>query len=67
MPNGPAFVRSGASVFVSGTNATREDAALTKRLLESVGICEEVPEGLLDPITALSGSGPAYVSKNLYG
>lgn len=62
MPNSPALVRSGASVFVCGNNATRDDATITKKLLESVGTCEEVPEGLLDPITALSGSGPAYVS-----
>lgn len=62
MPNTPALVRSGASVFVSGTKATDSDAAVTKKLLESIGTCEQVPEGLLDPITALSGSGPAYVS-----
>lgn len=61
MPNGPALIRSGASVFVSGKKATREDAAITKQLLSSVGMCEEVTESLLDPVTALSGSGPAYV------
>lgn len=61
MPNGPAFVRSGASVFVTGQKATKDDAEITKELFESVGFCEEVPESLLDPITALSGSGPAYV------
>lgn len=62
MPNGPALVRSGASVFVTGKKATKDDALIAKKLFESVGICEEVTEGLLDPITALSGSGPAYVS-----
>ncbi|CAH1961141.1 unnamed protein product [Acanthoscelides obtectus] len=61
MPNTPALVRTGASVFVKGSKATKEDSAITKQLLESVGTCEEVPESLLDPITALSGSGPAYI------
>lgn len=61
MPNTPSLVRSGASVFVSGTNATEKDARITKKLLESIGTCEQVPEGLLDAITALSGSGPAYI------
>lgn len=63
MPNTPALVRSAASVFVCGSRATPDDAAITKKLLESIGICNEVTENMLDPITALSGSGPAYVSK----
>lgn len=61
MPNTPALVRCAASVFVCGSRATPKDATLTRMLLESVGSCEEVTENLLDPITALSGSGPAYV------
>ncbi|XP_018570694.1 pyrroline-5-carboxylate reductase isoform X1 [Anoplophora glabripennis] len=61
MPNTPALVRNAASVFVTGRKATEADVRITKRLLESVGTCEQVPEGLLDPITALSGSGPAYI------
>lgn len=63
MPNTPALVRSAASVFVCGARATPKDATLTRALLESVGTCEEVTENLMDPITALSGSGPAYVSQ----
>lgn len=66
MPNTPALVRSGASVFVCGTSATQEDVAVTKKLLNSIGTCEQVSENLLDPITALSGSGPAYVSLVFY-
>lgn len=62
MPNTPALVRQGASVFVLGTSASAEDAALTKKLFQAVGICEQVPEYLLDAVTGLSGSGPAYVS-----
>jgi len=61
MPNTPALVQEGCSVFVRGSKATNEDAQLTQKLLESIGTCEEVDEYLLDPITALSGSGPAYV------
>jgi pyrroline-5-carboxylate reductase len=61
MPNTPALVRAGASVFVRGTNATDQDALLTQSLFEAIGTCEEVTENLMDPITALSGSGPAYV------
>ncbi|CAH1108408.1 unnamed protein product [Psylliodes chrysocephalus] len=61
MPNTPALVQNAASVFVSGKNATKDDARLAKKLLQSIGTCEEVPESYLDPITALSGSGPAYV------
>lgn len=65
MPNTPALVQSGASVYVPGNQATDEDEKLTERLLLSVGTAERVPEYLLDPITALSGSGPAYVSVHL--
>lgn len=61
MPNTPALIRQACSVFVRGTNATDADANITKSLLESIGTCEEVTENLMDPITALSGSGPAYV------
>lgn len=61
MPNTPALVQAGCSVFVRGTAATDADALLTKNLLESIGTCEEVAESLMDPITALSGSGPAYI------
>ncbi|XP_060535777.1 pyrroline-5-carboxylate reductase 1, mitochondrial [Cylas formicarius] len=61
MPNTPALVRSGASVFVSGAAATDRDLAVAGKLLRSVGTCEQVPESALDAVTALSGSGPAYV------
>lgn len=63
MPNTPAFVREACSVFVRGTNSTDKDCQIAQKLFEAIGTCEEVsPENLLDPITALSGSGPAYVS-----
>ncbi|XP_045022850.1 pyrroline-5-carboxylate reductase 2 isoform X3 [Daphnia magna] len=55
------LVRSGASVFSCGTSTRSEDATLTKRLFTAVGLCEEVPEVLIDACTGLSGSGPAYM------
>uniref|UniRef100_A0A1B0D210 Pyrroline-5-carboxylate reductase n=1 Tax=Phlebotomus papatasi TaxID=29031 RepID=A0A1B0D210_PHLPP len=61
MPNTPAIIRKGCSVFVRGSKATDKDVKITQTLLRSVGSCEEVPESLMDPITAVSGSGPAYV------
>lgn len=61
MPNTPALVRNATSVFVTGSKVTEDDIQITKKLLKSVGTCEQVPENILDPITALSGSGPAYV------
>ncbi|XP_071516654.1 pyrroline-5-carboxylate reductase 3-like [Panulirus ornatus] len=61
MPNTPALVQLGASVFTKGTHATVADAQLTHRLLSAVGECDEVPETFLDAITGLSGAGPAYV------
>ncbi|XP_053688137.1 pyrroline-5-carboxylate reductase 2-like [Sabethes cyaneus] len=61
MPNTCTLVRAGASVFVRGKCATEDDCSLTQALFESVGTCDEVTETLIDPITALSGSGPGYV------
>jgi pyrroline-5-carboxylate reductase len=61
MPNTPALVGASASGFACGKSATKPDAALTQRLLSAVGIAVEVKETLLDAVTGLSGSGPAYV------
>jgi pyrroline-5-carboxylate reductase len=60
MPNTPALVGAGASAFARGTSATKEDGMLAAKLLEAVGIACEVKEPLLDAVTGLSGSGPAY-------
>lgn len=61
MPNTPALVQLGASVFCRGAHATDEDVQTTRRLLSAVGEVDEVPEGFLDAVTGLSGAGPAYV------
>ena len=61
MPNTPALVGAGASAFALGKNATIADGELAKKLLSAVGIAFQVKENLLDAVTGLSGSGPAYV------
>ncbi|MFV1964294.1 MAG: pyrroline-5-carboxylate reductase [Pirellulaceae bacterium] len=61
MPNTPCLLGVGASGYASGPGATPEDGALVGNLLRSVGIAFEVEEPLLDGVTGLSGSGPAYV------
>ncbi len=61
MPNTPALVATGAAAFARGTKATADDAALASKIFSSVGTADEVSEKLLDAVTGLSGSGPAYV------
>lgn len=61
MPNTPALVGVGASAYSKGTSTSDHDLSLVKKLLSTVGIAHEVPEHLLNGVTGLSGSGPAYV------
>lgn len=61
MPNTPALVRQGAAAIAGGTHAGDEHMALAEGVLRSVGSVVRVPEQLLDAVTGLSGSGPAYV------
>jgi pyrroline-5-carboxylate reductase len=61
MPNTPALVGEAASAFALGKNATTADAEIAKKLLSAVGVALQVKENLLDAVTGLSGSGPAYV------
>jgi pyrroline-5-carboxylate reductase len=60
MPNTPALVGASASAFSLGGSATAEDAALTQKIFSAVGVAFQVKESLLDAVTGLSGSGPAY-------
>ena len=61
MPNTPALVGAGASAFALGKSSQPEHAGKVSDMLSAVGIAIEVPEKLLDAVTGLSGSGPAYV------
>lgn len=61
MPNTPALIGQGAIGFARGRSATNEHVAAAKTLYDAVGISFEVPEKMLDAVTGLSGSGPAYV------
>ena len=61
MPNTPCLVGKGASGYCTGPTATADDARLVEQLLGAVGIAHCVEEKLMDAVTGLSGSGPAFV------
>ena len=61
MPNTPALVGAGATAIALGEHATSEDETLAKSLFDAVGTTVVVEEEMLDAVTGLSGSGPAYV------
>jgi pyrroline-5-carboxylate reductase len=62
MPNTPSLVGACAAAFSPGTSATPEDEQLIERMFRAVGVAHRVPEKLLDAVTGLSGSGPAYIA-----
>jgi pyrroline-5-carboxylate reductase len=61
MPNTPCLVGASAAGYSAGPTTTAEDLEVVARLLGAVGKAYRVPEHLLDAVTGLSGSGPAYV------
>jgi pyrroline-5-carboxylate reductase len=60
MPNTPALIGAGAAALAPGNYATENDLALAREIFDSVGISIIVKENLIDAVTGLSGSGPAY-------
>lgn len=61
MPNTPCLLCASATGFAAGPGAKPEDVALVQRLFNAVGKAFALPEHLLDAVTGLSGSGPAFV------
>ncbi len=61
MPNTPCLVGAGATALSSGEHATPDDLLLATAMFDSVGLTTVVDEYLLDAVTGLSGSGPAYI------
>ena len=61
MPNAPALVGSGIAAVSPGSFALKKDVKLAKSIFACVGEVIEIEESLLDIVTALSGSGPAYL------
>lgn len=61
MPNTPALVLEAAAAICPGTKATGEDVSCALEIFNLLGTACSVPEKLMDAVTGLSGSGPAYV------
>ena len=61
MPNLPATVGCGFSAITYGSGVSRRQRTIAKAIFEAVGIVAELPERYFDAVTAVSGSGPAYV------
>jgi pyrroline-5-carboxylate reductase len=61
MPNTPSLVREGVTAIAGGSCVTEDHLARARRVLEAVGQVEVLDEQLIDAVTAVSGSGPAYV------
>jgi pyrroline-5-carboxylate reductase len=61
MPNTPATVQAGATAIAGGAHASEDDLRVARELFEAVGRVVALDESLLDAVTGLSGSGPAYV------
>ena len=67
MPNTPALVQQGMTCFALSPKATAADRDCAGKILSSFGLVREVPEALLDAVTGLSGSGPAFVMEFILG
>ena len=61
MPNTPCLVGECAAAYAPGSYVSASQKATCEAILNAVGVVQEVPEKLMDAVTGLSGSGPAYV------
>jgi pyrroline-5-carboxylate reductase len=61
MPNTAAIALAGATAIAAGSHSTTADLLVARALFEAVGRCVTLDESLLDAVTGLSGSGPAYI------
>lgn len=61
MPNTPALVGAGATAICAGTHASEADMGQAERIFSGIGKVYRFPETLMDAVTAVSGSGPAYL------
>tara|TARA_B100000315_G_scaffold130524_1_gene120143 strand:- start:25223 stop:26074 length:852 start_codon:yes stop_codon:yes gene_type:complete len=61
MPNTPAMVQTGATALTKGAHASENDLKAAFEIFSAVGKAVEINEDLMDAVTGLSGSGPAYV------
>jgi len=61
MPNTPALVREGMTALAMGAGVSDDDAGLVRTIFETIGRVVIIEERLMDAVTGLSGSGPAYV------
>lgn len=60
MPNTPALVGEGITALAAGSGVTEEEWAVARKIFDAVGLTVVVQEALMDAVTGLSGSGPAY-------
>lgn len=61
MPNTPSFIGKGATGFCLGARCEESDREIVRSILGAVGLCVELPERLMNAVTGVSGSGPAYI------
>ena len=63
MPNTPARIQAGAAAYCLGRHATENEGMVVQLLFDAIGIIIQVDEAVMNAVTAVSGSGPAYVFK----
>lgn len=62
MPNTPMLVGKGCTVYCPGSTVTEDDLKLVHSILEVTGMCQCLPEHMINAVGAVSSSGPAFVS-----